>query len=273
MLTLPDLDIVRTWQLPVRADDDSADDGTLGLMEVRFSVFDSWYEIDSFWEGKFLERTSRGSFRKTIADHNGRANPSEGVKVLFNHGSDPFIGDKLLGGIRELSEKKDSPVGVVALDDTSYNRDLLPGLRRGGYGSSFMFRVIKDEWNDEPGRSEHNPDGIPERTIKEVRLFEFGPVTWPANPSATSGMRCLSGTDLYYENLRARSEGDRRRVDDLRSRISALRTPDLAPAAAEALADEGAAPQHTDEPARHSDGDAFAFLRERHLYLELEGVR
>lgn len=266
--TLPDLDIVRTWHLPVRADEPD-DENILALMEVRFSVFDTWYEIDSWWEGRFLEKTARGAFRKTIAEHNSRKSESAGVKVLFNHGHDFTIGDKLLGGIQELSEKKDSPLGVVALDDTSYNRDLLPGLRRGGYGSSFMFRVIKDEWNDDPGTSDHNPQGIPERTIKEVRLFEFGPVTWPANPDATAGLRCMSGTDAYYTKLRAR---DPQRVDALRARMAEIRTPDRP--AATALDEAGAAPRTTDEPAtRHSDGRALRHKRERDLYLELEGVR
>jgi hypothetical protein len=30
---------------------------------------------------------------------------------------------------------------------------------------------------------------LPERTIKELRLFEFGPVTFPAYQSATAGVR------------------------------------------------------------------------------------
>src|SRR5688572_22620234 len=197
------LDVVRTWQnaSQLRAADEAAPlrDGSLGLMEVRFSTFGSWYEINSWWEGRFLERTKFGAFAKTIADHHARKAESAGVKVLFNHGGDFHIGDKLLGGIESLTEEKDSPLGVVDLDDTSYNRDLLPGLKRGGYGSSFMFRVLREEWAEEPGVSAHNPEGLPERTITEVRLYEFGPVTWPANPASTAGMRCVSGTDAYYE--------------------------------------------------------------------------
>jgi hypothetical protein len=238
---------------------------------VRFSVFDAWYEIDSWFEGRFLEKTARGSFRKTIADHHARKSESAGVKVLFNHGHDFTIGDKLLGGIRDLSEKKDSPLGLVALDDTSYNRDLLPGLKRGGYGSSFMFRVIRDEWNDEPGKSDHNPDGLPERTIKEVRLFEFGPVTWPANPDATAGMRCASGTDAYYTSLRSR---DPQRVEQLRSRVHALRTPPSDAAPTGTSAGSAATEPPTAPASSHPDGRAFAHLRARDLYLmELEGVR
>ena len=165
-------------------------------MEVRFSAFGEWYEIDSLWEGNFLERTDRGAFTKTIEESGAQ------VKVLFNHGFDPQIGQKVLGVPESLTEEKDSPVGMVRLFDTSYNRDLLPGLKSGAYGSSFRMRVIRDEWNESPGVSEHNPKGIPERTIKEVRLFEFGPVTFPANPSSTAAVRSM--TDAYVEGMRSR---------------------------------------------------------------------
>lgn len=267
-LTLPDLDIVRTWHLPVRADDSDPGDGRLATMDVRFSVFDTWYRIDSFWEGSFMERTARGAFRKTIREHNARKTESAGVKVLFNHGMDFNIGDKLLGGIESLTEEPDSPLGVVALDDTSYNRDLLPGLKRGGYGSSFMFRVVKDSWDNEPKASDHNPDALPERTIKEVRLFEFGPVTWPANPDATASARCVAGTDAYYELLARR---DPQRVADLRSRLNHLRTHDRRPAAP-ALATAGAALHDLSEPAaRHSGGLTPGERRRRlHAFLTKE---
>ena len=61
-------------------------------------------------------------------------------------------------------------------------------------------RVTGDEWDDHPARSDANPDGIPERTITAMKVLEFGPVTFPANPGATSGVR--SGTDEFYYRLR-----------------------------------------------------------------------
>lgn len=260
-LTLPDLDIVRAWHMPVRATDGTAEDGRLATMEIRFSTFGVWYEINSWWEGHFLERTRMGAFARTIGAHNTRKVRSAGVKVLFNHGFDFFIGDKLLGPIDSLSEEPDSPVGIVGVDDTTFNRDLLPALRRGDYGSSFMFRVVQDEWNHEPGESDHNPAGLPERTITEVKLFEFGPVTWPANPDATTGVR--SATDAYYESMRSR---DPRRVDELRSRLSALRTPDhLSAPGREATVDGpglATAPPTDPAPSRHSGGMTPAQRRE-----------
>jgi len=240
--TLRDLDIVRAAPASVRAL--RSDDAAMPIMEVRFSRFDTWYEIDSWWEGRFLERTRRGAFTKTIKERLSQ------IRCLYDHGYDPQIGNKVLGSIESLTEERDSPVGVVRLFDTSYNRDLLPGLEAGVYGSSFRFRVVKEEWNDDPGRSDHNPEGLPERTITEVRLFEFGPVTWPANPDSTAGLRSL--TDAYYARLRSR---DPSRVDELEARARMLRTPDRQPAATTALDEAGAASDHTAEPAaRHSTG-------------------
>lgn len=250
-LTLPDLDLVRAVPTSVRATDGDSD--AMPTMVVRFSAFDRWYEIESWWEGRFLERTVKGAFKKTIREQRDQ------VKVLYDHGFDFQIGNKILGPIDDLREEPGGPVGEVPLFDTSYNRDLRPGIEAGVYGSSFRFRVIKEEWDDEPERSAHNPDGLPERTIKEVRLYEFGPVTFPANPDSTVGVRSL--TDSYYERLRGR---DPVRVDDLRSRITQLRTPPAAPAADQALADQGAAPV-LDEPARHSSGDALRAARARRI--------
>jgi hypothetical protein len=80
----------------------------------------------------------------------------------------------------------------VPLLDTSYNRDLAPGLRAGAYGSSFRFNVLADDFNPKAARSAHNPQGLPERTVRELTMAEFGPVTFPAYAGATAGMRSLT---------------------------------------------------------------------------------
>lgn len=194
------------------APESTTSDG-LGMLEVNFSTFNTWYRIDSFWEGTFLERTVPGAFKKTLAER-GAQN-----KILFNHGMDFNIGDKALAIPEEYGERKESPFLAGQLFDTSYNRDLLPGLRAGAYGSSFMFEVIGESWDNEPERSEHNPDGLPERTIQEVRTFEAGPVTWPANPDATAGLR--SGTDWYGGQVRER---DADQYEDLVRSFTAFRS-------------------------------------------------
>lgn len=219
METLKDLDLVRAvQQLPVlmraaAVADDTAPDA-MPTMVVDFSVFDTWYEIDSWFEGCFLERTMAGSFKKTIKENR------KNMKVLFDHGMDYQIGNKVLGPIDKLAEEATGPRAEVPLLATSYNEDLIPGIEAGLYGSSFRFRVIKDQWNDEPGTSDYNPKGIPERTILEVKLMEFGPVTFPANPDSTTGIRCL--TDDYYGRVQARHPEV---YSDLVARTKELRLP------------------------------------------------
>jgi HK97 family phage prohead protease len=192
-----DLDVVRTRAvaLEYRADEPNAED--IGVMSGFFSVFDEWYEVNSLFEGNFLERVAPGAFARTITEDARR------MKVQYNHGQDSRFGSMLLGVPSLVEERDTGPYFEVPLFDTSYNRDLLPGLRAGAYGSSFRFRVMEDgdTWVDSPGRSDHNPQGIPERTVTNARVFEFGPVPYPANPEATAALR--SGTDAFYDYVRA----------------------------------------------------------------------
>lgn len=164
----------------------------------HFCVFDTWTEIDSIFEGRFLERVADTAFNKTFKENRSS------VRVTFDHGYDPQLGDKPLGPIDLLRADAEGAYYEVPLLDTDYNRDfilptlqgrLMNGEQRGSdglLGASFRFRVTRDEWNDEPGQSKDNPQGLPERTIKEVRLYEFGPVVYPAYAEATAKVRSLT---------------------------------------------------------------------------------
>jgi len=178
--------VTRAVSAPVEAHGEG-----MPTMTGRFSTFGDWYEVNSMIEGHFLERVGDRAFVKTIRESRDQ------MKVLYDHGQDPQIGNKILGPIEDL--RSDASY-VVPLFDTSYNRDLAPGLKAGVYGSSFRFTVEKDEWDHTPETSDHNPDGHPERTITEARVYEFGPVTFPANPNATAGVR--STTDTFYQRSR-----------------------------------------------------------------------
>jgi HK97 family phage prohead protease len=173
-----------------------AADGGMPTLAGHFAVFNEWTEVDSVFEGRFLERVAPGAFAKTIAE--GR----DGMKVLFQHGRDPQIGDKPLGPIRSLTEDETGAAYEVSLLDTSYNRDLLPGLKAGLYGASFRFKVVRDDFNDRAKRSPYNPDGLPERTITEAAVREFGPVTFPAYEGATATVRSLTDEFLFERMLR-----------------------------------------------------------------------
>jgi HK97 family phage prohead protease len=161
-------------------------DGELGVLRILFSPVNEWTEINSKYEGRFMERFAPGAWAKTIRD----SGPT--IRALFQHGMDPQVGDKPLGPIRLLEENERGGYAEVALLDTSYNRDLIPGLKADLYGASHRFEVMREDPVMKPGRAPHNPDGLPERTVKEARLKEFGPVTFPAYKGATAGVRSIT---------------------------------------------------------------------------------
>jgi HK97 family phage prohead protease len=219
-------------------------DGGMPTMAGHFAVFDQWTEIHSLYEGHFLERVAQGAFRKTFEENRN------GIRVTFNHGQDPSLGDKVLGPITLLEEDDLGARYEVPLLDTSYNRDLLPGLQAGLYGSSFRFRVTKEEFVKDPKKSATNPDGLPERTVREAQVMEFGPVTYPAYAGATAGVRSL--TDLYV------MERFTREPARLRQLLEALRD-------VKALPEDGAAlhsaPESRPAPRRfHSRDEWLAYI-------------
>ena len=161
------------------------------VLRGHFAVWDSWTEINSRFEGHFLERFSPTSMSKTLAEGKDK------IRCLFQHGRDPQIGDKPLGPFERIEPDGTGAYYEVPLLDTSYNRDLIPGLKAGLYGASFRFEVVQEEFVKTPARSEHNPKGLPERTVVEALVREAGPVTFPAYANATAGLRSMTDEFLF----------------------------------------------------------------------------
>jgi HK97 family phage prohead protease len=191
----------------------AGDDDGMPTLVGHFAVFNQWTEINSWYEGNFLERIAPGAFKKTFAEN--RSN----MKVLFQHGMDPQIADKPLGPIDQLSEDRTGGYYEVPLLAADYVRELVPGLEAGLYGASFRFQVMREEIVDEPGVSAYNPKGIQERTIAEAKVIEFGPVTFPAYAEATAGVRSV--TDLFRRKLRSAPPLSRADVPSLQALLCA----------------------------------------------------
>src|SRR5262249_15872448 len=164
------------------------DDGeSTPTMVGHFARFNEWTEIDSIFEGNFMERVAPGAFKKTFAEMRQR------MRVLFQHGQDPQIGDKPLGPISVLEEDREGAYSEGPCLTAPYVRaDILPGCGAGLYGSSFRFSVQREQFDRDAKPSAYNPKGLPERTLKEIAIREFGPVTFPAYAGATAGVRSLT---------------------------------------------------------------------------------
>lgn len=170
--------------IPQDERDAAADVAKTPTMYGHFAVFDTWSEIESFWEGNFMEAIAPGAFATTIA------NDRERMRVTLNHGRDPFLGNKPLGTINTLAEDKRGAAYEVGLFD-NVPPLVMEGLRAAQYGASFRFRIISENVNEKPTPSKTNLRGIPEHILTEVQVDEFGPVTFPQYPEASARVRSL----------------------------------------------------------------------------------
>ena len=158
----------------------------------HFARFGTFNRIEGL-DGPFLERIEPGAFARTL--NNNRAS----IRMLFQHGRDPEIGDKPIGAPDVLREDAVGPYFEGDLFD-SVPPLIVDGLRAGQYGISYRFSIPdpgrNDVWEMKPKRSDYNPNGLPERTIREAKVYEFGPVTFPADLGADYAVRSLTLADL-----------------------------------------------------------------------------
>jgi HK97 family phage prohead protease len=188
--TAPTELVVRMWTEPIELR--AAQEGDGNTMFGHFAVYNRWTEINS-WEGRFLERIASGAFDRTFAERGDQ------VRVLYEHGHDPMIGNKPLGVPKVMRSDKKGAYYEVDLFDVSYVRDLKPAIEAGQLGASFRFRVASEEWTEPAKASTANPSRWPERTITDLDLFEFGPVTFGAYAEASSGLRSMN--DWFADKL------------------------------------------------------------------------
>ena len=209
----PKSNLCRAASFEMRADDDG--DGF--TLEGYGAVFGTPTRIDS-WEGRFDEVIERGAFAKTI---------SERTPVLqFDHGHDVATGSVPIGSIEELREDARGLFVRARLHDNARVEPIRQAIESGAIdGMSFRFRVTREEW-DESGDT-------PKRSIKEVELFELGPVVFPAYQATTVGVRSLlAGLDPDERSrLIAELRGEISQSDDAASDGTSSDDPDAGPQA------------------------------------------
>lgn len=144
--------------------------------------------------GGFQERVRVGAFAKTIQESD--------IRGLFNH--DPnFVLGRNKSGTMELRE---DPKGLwfrVDPPKAAWADGLVESIRRGDIDQcSFSFRTLKDEWGEEDDRTV--------RTLVEVRLFDVGPVTFPAYEATIAQVRSV---EFAEHEGRRRMSANRRRLE------------------------------------------------------------
>ncbi len=143
------------------------------------------------------------------------------VRLLYNH--DPsMILARVSSGTLKLATFAAGLRYIGTAPDTQLSRDLQELIRRGDVsGSSFSFTLGTgdDEWRTEE-------DGMEIRSIKNFsRVYDVGPVTFPAYEATTTGLRSVDAEGFrYYDHIpreaRASYDAWRRQVDAERQRIT-----------------------------------------------------
>lgn len=167
-------------------------------LEGYAAVFDTPTEINS-WEGKFSESIARGAFRKTIRERK--------PVLQFDHGHDARTGSVPIGKFEDIREDESGLFVSARLFDNPVVEPIRQAIEGGAIsGMSFRFKVVRDEWRDADGKRVRDDElgdllwqpgerGPLQRTIKEVQLFEAGPVVFPAYPETSVGVRSMSEED------------------------------------------------------------------------------
>lgn len=129
--------------------------------------------------GGFFEKIRAGAFDEALAD------ADSDVRALKNH--DPNL---LLGRTASKTLRLESnSVGLkfnLDVPKTTTGRDTVEEIRRKDItGCSFSFTTAEDDWK-------YLEDGSVQRTIiKVAKLFDVGPVTYPAYPDTSVAVRSL----------------------------------------------------------------------------------
>lgn len=149
------------------------------------------------WEGAF-ERIMPGAFTETLRN--------EDVFATFNHNLDQLLGRSGSGSL-ELAETSVGLEYNIRAAGTTIFRDVAEMIERDDIkGSSIWFSIPDPEVND----VWRTVEGQEIREIRQVQLFEVGPVTNPAYPATEANIRDLRTARENLADRKLQSEKRRR---------------------------------------------------------------
>ena len=139
----------------------------------------------------FREQIAPGAFAEALKKSD--------VRALFNHDPNYVLGRQSAGTV-SLAEDDVGLHYKIDPPDTQWARDVVSSIERGDIAeSSFAFSMSGgvEEWDDSVTPAI--------RTIKSVgNLYDVSPVTYPAYPEATTGVR--SHKEIFDEHQNERTE-------------------------------------------------------------------
>lgn len=212
--------LYRSAELVYRAEDEG------GVLEGRMVPYNTWTEVKSMFEGHFFERIMPGALKKTFAERGQR------MKVLFHHGLDT-LGKQPIAKLEEIRDEADGAYYRARLYP-SVPPLILDGLRANDFGISIgMVLPYRSDNVYRPRKSEHNPQGIEERTVTETAMKELSLTAFPVYDGTSAAVRSVTDDVLWMQ------------YGDIIPRVGAKRDPSgLIQILRSELQEEEAAPEH-----------------------------
>ena len=174
---------MRTASTEFKTRDDS---GNLAI-EGYFAVFNSNYEID---KGR-SESIAEGAFDNTISDD---------IRALINHDTTLVLG-RTKAGTLQLRTDSHGLWGHIDINPNDIDAmNLYNRVQRGDVDQcSFGFDILNEE-------TDFREDGTVHWTIKEVKLYEVSPCTFPAYEETNIAARSQERTQLIKRRNEAWKE-------------------------------------------------------------------
>jgi len=187
-----------TSKFEIRAKDDGAK--TIGGYAV---VFD---RLSVMMYG-FRERIKPGAFANSMGDD---------IRALWQHDTAQVLGRTRAGSLRVWEDE--TGVGFeVDVPDTQTGRDAVTLIERGDVDQmSFGFSVLPegDDWIEDD-------DGQLVREVRNAKLYEVSPVTFPAYPDSTAEI--VRSAPEWVRRALEPGANDTQQVDKARARMTLLR--------------------------------------------------
>tara|TARA_B100000809_G_scaffold154054_1_gene151424 strand:- start:4590 stop:5210 length:621 start_codon:yes stop_codon:yes gene_type:complete len=163
-------------QLPVEVRSENGQPVITGYAAVFYRADDPGTEFELMDD--YVERIMPGAFTNAIEAR-------QDVRGLFNHDMNQVLG-RTTAGTMVLSEDGLGLRYDITMPDTQLGRDVATSISRGDVtGSSFSFQVGTD------GAEIRRDDGQTVRELRNLDVFDVGPVTFPAYKGTSTTLRSL----------------------------------------------------------------------------------
>lgn len=178
----------RTWKTEFQTRSDENDNP---VIEGYFAVFDKEYDMgrDWFTGVELYEKIERGAFAKAIRE--------DDIRALINHDTTLVLGRNKANTLT-LREDEHGLWGRIAINKNDTEAmNLYARVQRGDVSQcSFGFEITSEQ-------SETRDNGDICWTIKEVKMYEVSPCTFPAYKETEISARCQQAAEIKKRSLEA----------------------------------------------------------------------